>query len=220
MESYLQDDVTSDMIVTLLERIPEGRVLDQRISKRARLLSEHTNKHENSDWIPRNNISPVEKGTGISISNLPRRHPGDTWNGENARAFKFPLDKDFVVGLDKPLTEYVRRDLLDPICTQKLIDATEILQKKNKHILEPLTLYSDKELYELMASIAESWKNCGKMYWKKKIHKIHSNAKQRQPPKNVLRPKEIATIKELEQKIRLREEWEMEAKERMLIKKN
>eukprot|EP00516_Mucochytrium_quahogii_P001059 CAMPEP_0203753522 /NCGR_PEP_ID=MMETSP0098-20131031/7282_1 /ASSEMBLY_ACC=CAM_ASM_000208 /TAXON_ID=96639 /ORGANISM=" , Strain NY0313808BC1" /LENGTH=342 /DNA_ID=CAMNT_0050644159 /DNA_START=481 /DNA_END=1509 /DNA_ORIENTATION=- len=134
-----------------------------------------------------------------------------------ARAVKLPADQPFRTGLDRPLVELVQDGgpALSSLHLRKLEDATNLLQSTGIHVLEPLTLYTKIELYEIMASIAEAWKNSGKAAWKKRINKIKGNARSRKPPRNVLDEKEIEEIELLERKIRERKEWEQQEKQKL-----
>merc|ERR1712232_1191143 len=87
------------------------------------------------------------------------------------------------------------------------------------HVPEPLTLYRATELYELMASIAEAWKNSGKAAWKKRINKIRENARVRKPPRNKLDPEEIKEIQMLTERIHARVEWENQEKAKIAARK-
>eukprot|EP00511_Aplanochytrium_stocchinoi_P004893 CAMPEP_0204836076 /NCGR_PEP_ID=MMETSP1346-20131115/24236_1 /ASSEMBLY_ACC=CAM_ASM_000771 /TAXON_ID=215587 /ORGANISM="Aplanochytrium stocchinoi, Strain GSBS06" /LENGTH=429 /DNA_ID=CAMNT_0051970543 /DNA_START=389 /DNA_END=1678 /DNA_ORIENTATION=- len=138
-----------------------------------------------------------------------------------ARAVRVPADRDFAVGLDDPLCETLRPGgrALSSLEFQKLKDATSLLQEMQLHILEPLTLYTPVELYELMASIAETWKNSGKAAWKKRINKIKENARGRKAPRNQLDPAEINEINQLNERIRIRENWEKNEKEKIELRK-
>lgn len=130
---------------------------------------------------------------------------------------QYPADKPLAVGLEHDLVDVLKDEDaavrgLDAIKMQKLIDVSGLLQDSNQHVLEPLTLYSPKQLYELMASITEAWKNAGKSSWRKRISKLKENAKIRKAPRNKLDPAEEATIEKLKAKCKLREEWEKEHK--------
>ncbi|GBG34474.1 Hypothetical Protein FCC1311_106982 [Hondaea fermentalgiana] len=104
---------------------------------------------------------------------------------------------------------------LDQLKTQKLIDATGLLQEARQHALEPLTLYTRSELFELFASIAEVWKNSGKSAWKKRINKVKENARYRKAPRNGPTEKEAQEIAELTDRIKEREAWEASVKTKM-----
>lgn len=138
-----------------------------------------------------------------------------------ARAVRVPADADFAIGLDRPIVECLREGgrKLNSLEMQKLKDATSLLQEMQLHILEPLTLYTPAELYDLMASIAETWKNSGKAAWKKRINKIKENARGRKAPRNQLDPAEINEINQLNERIRIRENWEKKEKEKIDLEK-
>mmetsp|Transcript_19010 Transcript_19010/g.31095 ORF Transcript_19010/g.31095 Transcript_19010/m.31095 type:complete len:388 (-) Transcript_19010:99-1262(-) len=142
--------------------------------------------------------------------------------GGIAKAYKYPENEPFGIGLEKRLIDLVAPGgaELDSLKLQKLKDATKLLQETNQHILEPLTLYKKKELYELMASIAEVWKNSGKAAWKKRINKIRENARYRKAPRNGLDEKEKDEIRELQERIRRREEWEKLEKTKLKVAKS
>eukprot|EP00510_Aplanochytrium_minuta_P004005 CAMPEP_0184023072 /NCGR_PEP_ID=MMETSP0954-20121128/11090_1 /TAXON_ID=627963 /ORGANISM="Aplanochytrium sp, Strain PBS07" /LENGTH=339 /DNA_ID=CAMNT_0026305781 /DNA_START=75 /DNA_END=1091 /DNA_ORIENTATION=- len=141
--------------------------------------------------------------------------------GGGARAVRVPEDKNFAIGLEKPIVECLRNGgrNLNSLENQKLKDATSLLQEMQCHILEPLTLYSSAELYDLMASIAETWKNSGKAAWKKRINKIKENARGRKAPRNQLDPAEIQEINSLNERIRIRENWEKKEKQKIELEK-
>lgn len=132
--------------------------------------------------------------------------------GAGAKAIKLPADAEFPIGLPKSLISSLNDggEPLNPLEYQKLLDSTTLLQSMGVHVLEPLTLYTKRELFEVMGSIAEVWKNSGKAAMKKKINKIRSNARKRKAPRNVLDDAEISQIRALEKKIKEREHWESE----------
>lgn len=162
-----------------------------------------------------NSKSPL-KGAGV------RRRKRARYVGGGARALKVPEDEEFAIGLEKPIADMLQpgKRKLNTLQMQKFKDATEALQQMHIHRLEPLTLYTDCQLYDLMASVAESWKNSGKTAWKKRIHKIKENARYRkQPRKNTLDKDELEEIAQLEQKIKEREEWESREKAKLEYEK-
>ncbi|GBG25247.1 Hypothetical Protein FCC1311_014642 [Hondaea fermentalgiana] len=130
--------------------------------------------------------------------------------GAGARAVKTPLNADFPIGLAQPLIQSLvdGGEPLNALEHQKLLDTTTLLQSMGVHVLEPLTLYTKRELYEVMGSIAEVWKNSGKAAMKKKINKIRSNARKRKAPRNVLDAAEMKQIELLQKQIKDREHWE------------
>eukprot|EP00510_Aplanochytrium_minuta_P002398 CAMPEP_0184020330 /NCGR_PEP_ID=MMETSP0954-20121128/9289_1 /TAXON_ID=627963 /ORGANISM="Aplanochytrium sp, Strain PBS07" /LENGTH=272 /DNA_ID=CAMNT_0026302179 /DNA_START=283 /DNA_END=1101 /DNA_ORIENTATION=- len=157
-------------------------------------------------------IRDSNKGAGS------RRRKKTPYVGGGAKAYKLPENLEFRVGLEKPIVELLRPGdrKLNPLQMQKFKDATQALQQMHTHILEPLTLYTTTQLYDLMASVAETWKNSGKTAWKKRIHKIKENSRYRkQPRKNTLDENELEEIAELEKKIRIREEWEKKEKAKL-----
>mmetsp|Transcript_33594 Transcript_33594/g.41285 ORF Transcript_33594/g.41285 Transcript_33594/m.41285 type:complete len:240 (-) Transcript_33594:1610-2329(-) len=125
-----------------------------------------------------NTKSPL-KGAGV------RRRKRARYVGGGAKAVKVPEDEEFPIGLENPIADILQpgERKLNTLQMQKFKDATEALQQMHIHRLEPLTLYTDCQLYDLMASIAESWKNSGKTAWKKRIHKIKENARYRKQPR-------------------------------------
>lgn len=154
----------------------------------------------------------LQRGAGV------RRKKRARASGGGAKAARVPADKEFAPGLSGPLTTLLRNGgrNLNPLQMQKLVDATTALQQMQVHILEPLTLYTAAELYDLMASMTETWKNSGKAAWKKRINKIRENSRGRKPPRNKLDEGEIAEIMQLEKQIKEREEWEQREKQKML----
>jgi hypothetical protein len=137
--------------------------------------------------------------------------------GETAKAIKVPADGEFVIGLEGPMMDLLwpGGPELNALQHQKLLDATELLQSMNMHPLEPLRLYTKMQLYELMTSMAESWKNSGKAAWKKRINKIKGNARARKNGNGQLDKKELLEIAELEARIRQRVIWEKQQKARL-----
>lgn len=126
------------------------------------------------------------------------------------RAVKLPGEQPFSKTLETDLVDCLQPggSDLDRLKTQKLIDATGLLQEARQHALEPLTLYTRSELFELFASIAEVWKNSGKSAWKKRINKVKENARYRKAPRNGPTDKESNEIAELTARIKEREVWE------------
>ena len=108
---------------------------------------------------------------------------------------------------------------LNALQMRKLKDATHLLQSMQTHKLQPLCLYTASELFEIMASIAETWKNSGKAAWKKRINKIKENARGRKPPRNKLDQQELDEIAKLQELCRKREEWERREKEKIAEEK-
>mmetsp|Transcript_10163 Transcript_10163/g.18665 ORF Transcript_10163/g.18665 Transcript_10163/m.18665 type:complete len:679 (+) Transcript_10163:338-2374(+) len=161
------------------------------------------------------------KNSGVEqyVGKRKRRRKAGLAPGMGAKAIAFPPNVPFAIGLNGPFFEFVSPggEDLDCLKLQKLKDATALLQDSNQHVLEPLTLYTKKQLFDLMASIAEVWKNSGKAAWKKRINKIRENARYRKAPRTGLDAKEKAEIAELEAKIQKREEWEKN--EMMAIKR-
>jgi hypothetical protein len=131
-----------------------------------------------------------------------------------AKAIKVPADGEFVIGLEGPMMDLLwpGGPELNALQHQKLLDATELLQSMNMHPLEPLRLYTKMQLYELMTSMAEAWKNSGKAAWKKRINKIKGNARARKNGNGQLDKKELLEIAELEARIRQRVIWEKQQK--------
>jgi hypothetical protein len=93
---------------------------------------------------------------------------------------------------------------------------TRIVQLMKFHELDPLRRYQPSQLYDLMASVAEAWKNSGKAAWKKRINKIRENARGRKSPRNHLDASEKEEISTLEHKISEREAWEASEKAKMM----
>ena len=141
--------------------------------------------------------------------------------GMRARAVMIPEDGDFSVDLGSNLVESLRKGgkQLNSLQLRKLKDATSLLQSMQTHKLQPLCLYTQSELFEVMASIAETWKNSGKAAWKKRINKIKENARGRKAPRNKLDLQELEEIKKLTKLCEEREKWERQEKEKIAEEK-
>ena len=84
--------------------------------------------------------------------------------GDGAKAVRVPESDEFSTKLNAPLVDALRKGgkQLNSLQMRKLKDATALLQSMQTHKLQPLCLYTASELFEVMASIAETWKNSGK----------------------------------------------------------
>jgi len=195
-------DVTADMVAHMLNKIPQDVTVIP----------------EGPSSLPPTTTQIISKRN--KRKRVETQQPEST-TGFRTRAMKIPADKKFAIGLPRPLFESLAAGgpELNSLKNQKLIDATYSLQDSTQHILEPLTLYNKSQLYELMASIAEAWKNSGKSALRKRINKIKENATNRKPPRNGLDEKEIEEIERLSMEIEKREEWESKERRKIQEKK-
>ncbi len=141
------------------------------------------------------------------------------WHTGIANRKRHKTEACFRANFVERLRKNEEEEPLNTLHYQKLVDATNLLQKNGSHSLAPLESYTPRELYLLMASVTEVWKNCGKAAWKKRINKIKTNVRTRKPPRNVLNESDREEIRRLEAKILQRELWEAEQKEKLVKEK-